>query len=111
MIVESYQAPPPLKNAAGQTIIEVRHSTIAGEPNSITQYTSGGGGIDRNYYGVDGRQFKQISNYDHGQPKMHPYGKHGEHVHDYLYDEHGMLIGRPMRELNDDERKENEDIL
>lgn len=39
------------------------------------------------------------------------YGKNGEHTHDYIYDENGNLIGRPMRELTDEERKENEDIL
>ena len=41
---------------------------------------------------------------------MHPYGKNGEHAHDYVY-EAGKLIGRPTRELTENERKENEDIL
>lgn len=40
-----------------------------------------------------------------------PYGKHGEHAHDYICDESGKLIGRPPRELNPVERKENGDIL
>lgn len=110
MIVESYQAPPPLKNAAGKTIIEVKHTTLVGEPGTITQFTAGGGGIDRNYYGADGKQIKQITNHNHGNSKKHPYGKHGEHAHDYLYDEQGRLK-RTLRELTDDERKENEDIL
>ena len=41
----------------------------------------------------------------------HPYGKNGEHTHDYVYDEEGKLVGRPVRELTEDERKENADIL
>lgn len=46
-----------------------------------------------------------------GNPKLHSFGKHGEHVHDYIYASDGKLKGRPMRELTDEERKENEDIL
>ena len=100
-----------LKNAVGHEIIKVAKTDITGEPGSITQRTGKKGGIDRNYYGDDGRQYKQITNNDHGQPKKHPYGKHGEHVHDYIYDKTGKLIDRPARELTDLERKENEDIL
>ena len=100
-----------LKNAAGHEIIKVTKTDITGEPGSITQRTGKKGGIDRNYYGDDGRQYKQITNNDHGQPKKHPYGKHGEHAHDYIYDKTGKLIDRPARELTDLERKENEDIL
>ena len=33
-----------------------------------------------------------------------------KHAHDYVYEE-GKLIDRPTRELTEDERKENEDIL
>ena len=102
---------PTLKNAAGQSIIKTSRSTLKGPPNSITQKENAKGGIDRNYYGDDGKQIKQISNNDHGKPKAHPYGSHGEHAHDYLYDEKGNLTGRPMRELEDFERKENGDIL
>lgn len=108
--VESHQVPPPLQNAAGQTIIEVKKTTLTGEPGSITQYTSKGGGIERNYYGADGRQIKQIANYDHGNPKKHPFGARGEHAHDYIYDDFGKLK-RTLRELSEEERRENGDIL
>lgn len=54
---------------------------------------------------------KQISNNDHGHPKQHGFGKHGEHAHDYIYDENGDLIERPIRDLTDEEREENDDIL
>lgn len=100
-----------LKNAAGKSIIEVTHILLTGEPNSITQVTHKKGGIERNYYDDTGKQIKQIANYDHGLPKQHNYGEHGEHAHDYIYNDSGELIGRPIRELNDEERKENGDIL
>lgn len=100
-----------LKNAVGRSIIEVEHTELTGTPNSVTQVTNKKGGIDRNYYDESGRQIKQISNNDHGFPKTHNYGEHGEHAHDYVYDDSGKLIDRPPRELNDEERKENNDIL
>lgn len=100
-----------LKNADGKDIISVSHVELTGKPNSITQIQRKNGGIDRNYYDSSGRQTKQISNHDHGQPKRHPYGKNGEHAHDYIYDESGKLCGRPIRELTQNERKENGDVL
>lgn len=100
-----------LKNAAGKAIINVDHVLLRGEPNSITQIKRKNGGIDRNYYDSSGRQYKQISNHNHGQPKQHPYGEKGEHAHDYIYDENGDLSGRPVRELTQTERKENGDFL
>lgn len=100
-----------LKNAAGKNIIEVEHVTLTSEPNSVTQIAHAKGGIDRNYYDESGRQSKQISNNDHGFPNVHRYGKHGEHAHDYIYDDSGELVDRPIRELSDIERKENGDIL
>ena len=100
-----------LKNAAGKGIIEVDKIKLKGIPGSITQKTGRQGGIERNYYGLDGRQEKQVCNNNHGNAKAHPFGKHGEHAHDYIYDDDGKLIDRPIRELSEEERKENEDIL
>lgn len=37
--------------------------------------------------------------------------KQGEDAHDYMYGEKGNLIDRPMRELTDQERKDNADFL
>lgn len=99
-----------LKNSAGQDIIKVKRITLTGAPNSITQLTGRKGGVERNYYDENGRQYKQISNNDHGNSKAHPYGKNGEHAHDYVYKD-GRLIDRPKRELTENERKENLDIL
>ena len=100
-----------LTNTAGQTIIKVSKSNITGPRNGITQKTNAKGGIDRNYYGPDGRQTKQISNNGHGHKVEEALGKHGEHAHDYIFDAEGHLCGRPFRELTDAERKENSDIL
>ena len=100
-----------LTNTAGQTIIKVSKSNITGPRNGITQKTNAKGGIDRNYYGPDGRQTKQISNNGHGHKVEEALGKHGEHAHDYIFDAEGHLCGRPSRELTDAERKENSDNL
>lgn len=100
-----------VKNAAGQTVKIVGHIDPRGEPNSITQKVNGNGGIDRNYYGADGRQTKQISNHDHGHPKQHNFGMHGEHAHDYILDENGNIKHGKARELTEQERKENSDML
>lgn len=100
-----------LKNANGDRIIEVNKSTLEAEPNSVTQVTNRKGGIDRNYYDENGKQSKQVSNHDHGHPAESKYGEHGEHAHDYIYNVDGELVDRTTRELTDDERKENSDIL
>lgn len=100
-----------LTNAAGQPIMKVDHVNLYEAPNSITQKENAKGGIDRNYYDANGRQFKQISNNHHNHQRAKKYGKSGEHAHDYVYDEKGNLIDRPMRELTDQERKDNADFL
>ena len=100
-----------LTNAVGQPIIEVKKNLLIGEPNTITQCVNKKGGIERNYIGADKKQYKQIANNNHGKPKQHPYGDHGEHAHDYIYDDEGNLLKRTTRELNEIERKENADIL
>lgn len=99
-----------LTNAAGQPIIEVENNSLKGPPNSITQRIGGRGGIERNYHDQNGDRVKQISNNDHGFPKAHPFGDHGEHAHDYTVENGKRIHGKP-RELTDSERKENEDIL
>lgn len=53
---------------------------------------------------------KQTHSSDHANPKLHPYGKNGEHAHDYEW-ENGKIVNRVTRELSDVEKKENSDIL
>ena len=100
-----------LTNAIGREIIKVEQTKIKGFPNVITQDVSAKGGISRNYYDSSGRQIKQISNNGHGHKKEEEFGMHGEHAHDYIYDENGKLLERRLRELNSREREENQDIL
>lgn len=100
-----------LTNAAGKTIIKVEKSRINGFPNSITQKVNAKGGIDRNYYGPDGLQFKQISNNGHGNKAEEAHGLHGEHAHDYVLNEKGIPVHGLSRELSEEERKENADFL
>lgn len=99
------------KNANGTDVEIVERTSLMRKPNSITQKVSSKGGIERNYYDENGMQTKQIANNNHGKPKQHPFGKSGEHAHDYIYDSEGNLIGRPTRDLTDLEREENGDIL
>lgn len=100
-----------LTNAVGAEIIRVKRTTRNGNPGSITQKENAKGGIDRNYYGPDGRQTKQVSNNDHGHKAERNLGQHGEHAHDYTWDEHGQMYHGKARELTAEERKENADIL
>lgn len=100
-----------IKNANGQYVKIVQHTSLTYKPNAITQKANKKGGIDRNYYDESGRQFKQISNNGHGHKTEEALGKHGEHAHDYLLDEQGNLRHLEARELTNAERKENDDIL
>lgn len=84
---------------------------MTGTPGTIVQITTAKGGITRNYYGSDGRQTKQISNNGHGHPSDEALGIHGEHAHDYSWDANGTVFHRSSRELTEQERKENRDIL
>lgn len=98
-------------NSAGQSIIKTNHTTLTGNPNSATQYTTSRGGIDRNFYGPDGKLLVQISNNSHGHVKESRFGLQGEHAHDYYW-ENGQYIGRSeARELTDKERADNDDLL
>lgn len=105
-----WKAEKPLKNAAGHVIIKAKKTATKGMPNAITQIEGVRGGITRNYYDQSGVWVKQITNNDHGNPKQHPWGKNGEHAHDIIW-EGGQIVARPHREMNEDERKENADIL
>lgn len=65
----------------------------------------------RTYYDSEGKKSRDIHTTDHGNPKKHPYGEHGEHAHDYEWNEDGTKSKVTSRDLNDNERKENQDIL
>ncbi|MEG0854833.1 MAG: phage minor capsid protein, partial [Angelakisella sp.] len=66
--------------------------------------------VDRMIYDTMGKQVTQINSGSHGNPKKHPYGEHGEHGHDILWQD-GKIVSRMPRELTVEERKEHADIL
>ena len=80
-------------------------------PNAVVDYLSQDGKQkNRTFYDSYGRQIKQISNGPHGNPKNHPHGENGEHAHDVMWED-GKIVKRTKRELSENERKENADIL
>ncbi|WNX84374.1 phage minor capsid protein [Agathobaculum sp. NTUH-O15-33] len=76
-----------------------------------TEYRSGTVQIDRTIYDERGTMVKQIHSGQHNRPKYHQFGMHGEHAHDYQWDEHGKPIDREPHELNDQDRIQHADIL
>ena len=90
------------------------HSTTPrkAEPNVVIDHIDENGSVKaRGFYDADGVKEKDIHTTNHGNPKRHPYGEHGEHAHDYQWNADGSLKNRNPRELTDTERKENSDIL
>lgn len=78
-------------------------------PMSIADHIGKDGRVDvRTFYDEDGWKAKDIHTTDHGHPKQH---QTVPHVHEYTWYEDGTSAGRTMRDLTDQERKENEDIL
>lgn len=65
---------------------------------------------NRTFYDEKAQMIKQVHSGNHANPKQHPYGKNGEHSHDYEW-ENGKIINRRTREITETERKENGDIL
>lgn len=95
------------------TVISGHAPTPKGaKPNSIIDHLGENGKVEtRTFYGPDGYKKTDITSHDHGFPAMHPYGKHGEHAHDYEWDETGKLKSRTTREITEEERKECGDFL
>lgn len=93
-VIEGH-SPPPIKS----------------EPNDVIDHKGNNGKTKtRSFYDSKGNKKKDINTDNHANPKNHPYGKNGEHAHDYTW-ENNKIVGRNTRELTDTERKENGDIL
>jgi len=87
------------------------HGTVPKKttPNSIVDHVDKDGKVDsRSFYDSTGLKTKDIHTTDHGNPKRHPIVPH---AHDYTWNEDQSRSTRTIRELTDDERKENDDIL
>lgn len=90
------------------------HSTTPrkAEPNVVIDHVDENGSVRaRGFYDADGVKEKDIHTTNHGNSKRHPYGEHGEHIHEYMWDANGKLLDKVTRNLSDDERKRNRDIL
>lgn len=98
-------------NARGQKVLVVNHLDDYGEPNSATQVFTRKGGVNRNYYGDDGSIVLQVTNNDHGNPKEHPFGEHGEHSHTIVKLPNGDFDRQKAREMTTEEREANADLL
>lgn len=84
-----------------------------GTPNGIADHITDNGTVKaRAFYDANGWKEKEIHTTNHGNPKYHSYGKHGEHIHYYEWDqETGERKSSKIEEIPDNIRKENEDIL
>lgn len=81
-------------------------------PNSVMdQVDENGKVLVRTYYDENGWKKDEVHTTDHGNPKMHPYGKAGEHLESYEWDQNGSLLRIAKRDLTENERRENKDIL
>lgn len=67
--------------------------------------------VNRTFYDSEGKMFRQVHTGAHGNLKDHPYGKNGEHKHEYVWNDDGALKERKTGELSEADRKENGDIL
>ena len=67
--------------------------------------------INRNFYDSNGFLSKQIHTGNHGNSKNHPYGKNGEHIHNYKWKQNSKKPERTTKELSKQDRIENADIL
>ena len=83
-----------------------------GKPNSIVDHVDDTGKVKaRVFYDDAGRKTQEIDTTDHGNPKKHPYGEHGEHVHEYTWSDDAKQPVRTTRNLSAEEREENGDII
>ena len=83
-----------------------------GTPNSVIDHLDSNGMVDvRTHYDSNGEKDWELHTSDHGNPKMHPFGEHGEHVHEYSWNDDGGLKSKQERDLTTLEKEANEDIL
>lgn len=78
--------------------------------NAVVDYKTKKGAVCRAIYDENGNLKYRIDNTDHGNPKRHPFGDHGEHIHDIKI-ENGKIVSGIARELTEKERREHSDIL
>ncbi|WP_050698986.1 phage minor capsid protein [Anaeromassilibacillus senegalensis] len=81
-------------------------------PNAVVDTVSRKGKQrDRVIYDADGKMVTQIHGGDHGTPKRHPYGNHGEHIHDYAWPDDNGKPTKTTRELTQAEKEAHKDLF
>lgn len=81
-------------------------------PGTVIDHKSDSGVVNvRSFYGANGLKEKDIHTDDHGYPNRHKFGQHGEHAHDYEWDENERLKNKTTREISQEEREGSSDIL
>jgi hypothetical protein len=104
----------PDKNIIRATEVWEGHGSLPrdSKPNAIIDHVFDNGVVRaRAFYNDKGRKYKEIHTTNHGKPKAHPFGEHGEHGHIYQWNSDGSLKSKIPYELSDKERKENQEIL
>lgn len=87
-------------------------SKRSGTPNSVVDHVGKSGKVEkRTYYDGTGVKSFEVHATDHHNRRRHPFGEHGEHGHDFAWNDDGTAKPHPARELTKKERKENQDIL
>ncbi len=84
------------------------------KPNAIVETLEEKGGgthINRTYYDKDANMKYQIHSSNHKNPKKHPYGKNGEHEHQYTWIDGKKQPVKNTDNISEKHRKENSDIL
>ena len=75
------------------------------KPNAIVDHVFDNGVVRaRAFYDDKGIKYKEIHTTNHGKPKAHPFGEHGEHGHIYQWNSDGSLKSKIPYELSDKER-------
>lgn len=94
------------------TDIWTKHRSIPStyRPNAVVETQFPGRQVDRVFYDGDGKMTMQVHSSDHGFPKRHPFGQHGEHQHSVIWDGDHMTV-QNGENLEEKVRYENRDIL
>lgn len=111
MVLEDAQKSGKIVSVEGVTVGHTPPGRL-GKPNTIVQHDATNGDVlGRTYYDYRGYKVKEVHFTNHKQPDKHPYGRRGEHSHDYVFDDNGKFISRNVRDLTGKEREENLDVL
>lgn len=79
------------------------------DPNTVYDVVTSKGDINRTFTNEEGQRVLRIDSNDHGKPRTHPMGAHKHYVDSKK--KKGVGTDGPAYNLNDEDEKENDDIL